>query len=273
MKLTGMKSWARGNPYGWNQEWIDMCGGMSWSIEWWKGEQSPVSNPKWFMRCYWQGDRDLNEFFSYIQQEELKLKSIHIANFGKLKDLFPVLDWEIDEEEFYFSVRVKTKHGGGNSASPVSLKDDGFEDMKKWLAAKAWKKETKIQLMAKYPFLYFAPDSSSSSGPTSPGMAAIIGYGGTQWKVFLTYEYEGRDCCGTSTGYYFEWPITQETAKRLSELNQESEQSQQDGWFFCTVCQIAKPRHEYGYYYFAETRCKDCLEPVWEKCARAETYN
>lgn len=273
IKLTGM-TWSYTSPSGWTQKHADFSPGVNWGIEWWKDEQPPVPNKKWRMRCYWQGDRDFDAFFLYIQQEEAKLKATHIANFAKLKELFPVLDWELDEEELFFSVRVKTEYGGGSGASPVSLKDDDFEAMETWLSTKAWKKETKSQLRDKYPFLFFAPDSDPNSTEVSPGMQAVIG-AGMMWKVFLASfnEYTNEDYCSTSTGYYFEWPIIEEAHKKIAILNQESEKSRQGDWFFCTVCQVAKPRSEYGYYYFAETRCKDCLEPAWEKRARAETYN
>ena len=269
-----MGNWAFGfNSYGWGQKWIDTSPGKRWGIEWWKEEQPPIPNPKWPMRCYWQGDRDLPTFWAYLQQEETRLKSVHKINFAKLQGLFPVLDWEITEEEFFFAVRVRTNYGGsGSGASPVSLEDKHFEDMKQWLSAKAWKREKKAQLSATYPFLYFAPDSSPNSVETSPAMQAFIG-AGTQWQVFTLVDDEWGKRCGTAIGFFFEMPMDSDIIRKLQGLNRESEKAQQEGWFFCSVCQIAKPRSEYGYYYFAETRCQDCLDPAWEKRAREETYN
>lgn len=273
-KLSGMGSFSRCNPYGWNQKWIDRSPGVSWGIEWWKDEQLPVPNPKWRQCCYWQGDRDLPTFFAYIQREETQRKEIHMMNFAKLKELFPILDWDVTEENFYFAVRVKTQYGGGSGASPVSLSDEHFEDMKQWLSGKAWKKKKKEQLRAVYPFLFFAPDSSPDAVETSPAMQAFIG-AGSMWKVFLSSynEYTDEDYCSTSTGYFFEMPMDIITMKKLRALDQESKKARRKGWFFCTICQIAKPQVEYGYYFFAETRCKNCLDPAWEKRARAETYN
>ncbi len=59
----------------------------------------------------------------------------------------------------------------------------------------------------------------------------------------------------------------------LRRLNKEAEKACQPDWFFCSECQSAKPMSEYGHFYFADTRCKDCVTPEWLRRAKAENYN
>jgi len=267
-KLTGMNEGITSN--GRTQSYIDMVGGMSRGIEWWKEDQPPTANPKWNKPLYYQGDMSLPVFFAHIQEQEKQRKVLHVANFDKFKGLFPNLEWEIFEDETCIWVRVKIVYHGGFGAKPISLLDSSFEVMSQRLAVLSSEKETKEKLQFEYPYLSFNPNGSSSN-EQSPAMTAIIGNGDSgKWSVFLA-SYD--NIAGPSAGYRFEFPMTDKISEKLSALNIESKKHRQKGWFFCTVCQVAKSRDEYGYYYFSETRCKDCLEPAWEARARAETYN
>lgn len=69
------------------------------------------------------------------------------------------------------------------------------------------------------------------------------------------------------------FPLTDENWIALHALNQRAAPALQDDWFFCAQCQTAKPRSEFGYSYFAENRCKECVTPEWLRAAKAETYN
>lgn len=68
------------------------------------------------------------------------------------------------------------------------------------------------------------------------------------------------------------FPLTDENWIALHALNQRAAPALQDDWFFCAQCNTAKPRSEFGYSYFAENRCKDCVTPEWLRAAKAETY-
>jgi hypothetical protein len=61
----------------------------------------------------------------------------------------------------------------------------------------------------------------------------------------------------------------------LDEINAEAIKANQDGWFYCTRCNKAYPREQYGYYWFSETRCKSCCDAdkSWLRSAQSESYN
>jgi hypothetical protein len=65
------------------------------------------------------------------------------------------------------------------------------------------------------------------------------------------------------------------TNELLASLNDEAAKAKQDGWFYCSKCHTAKPRSEYGFFYFAGNYCKDCqtANPDLYRRAMAETYN
>lgn len=61
----------------------------------------------------------------------------------------------------------------------------------------------------------------------------------------------------------------------IGKLNLKAGFARQDDWFWCSRCRDAKPRTEYGYFYFAGNYCKTCQveNPEHYKKAQAESYN
>ena len=61
----------------------------------------------------------------------------------------------------------------------------------------------------------------------------------------------------------------------LDHLNAEAGKALQDGWFWCSNCDVAKPESEYGYFHFAGKYCRSCRDknPQKYKEARSESYN
>lgn len=111
----------------------------------------------------------------------------------------------------------------------------------------------RIEFMEKYPYLYpyvplYPPHDIND--------------------VYIAHYYRGKVYDGYAVGHK---PLTPE---RLVYLNEQGRLCVEHDWFFCQRCDIAKPRTEYGYYYFASTLCKDCCDkdPEWLRNARNETY-
>lgn len=274
-KMSGVRI---DNPYGFSQEWIDTIenprGGL---VHWWKDESPPVIPDSW-TAWYWQGGRSSQKFYSDLQTAELARKQEYQANFERFREKYPNLEWQITDEPYFFMVWCITRYGGGSSGTPIPLTDARYATADTLLAAKSQVKQWKQDLMAEYPFLWFDPGANSQLPMVTPAMQNVIGGGDpTRWAVYTRYycDYTKEWRCGTTFRFSFTLPLTAATVKALTTFNAQAEQANQDGWFLCSVCQRAYPRSDYGYYYFAETRCKTCLEadPKWEKQARAETYD
>ena len=78
---------------------------------------------------------------------------------------------------------------------------------------------------------------------------------------------------GEAVNWQANFPLTEEHWDALHTLDKKAAQARQPDWFFCAQCSTAKPWSEFGYSYFAERRCKDCVTPEWLRRAKAETYN
>ena len=61
----------------------------------------------------------------------------------------------------------------------------------------------------------------------------------------------------------------------LDILNEQVGEALQEDWFWCSHCDVPKPKSEYAYFYFAGKYCKKCRseDPAAYKRALAETYN
>lgn len=77
---------------------------------------------------------------------------------------------------------------------------------------------------------------------------------------------------GEAVNWQANFPLTEEHWDALHTLDKKAAQARQPDWFFCAQCSTAKPWSEFGYSYFAERRCKDCVTPEWLRRAKAETY-
>ena len=68
------------------------------------------------------------------------------------------------------------------------------------------------------------------------------------------------------------WEYTEE---EFVFLNEEARKANQEGWFFCTGCGVAKPDEEYSYFHFAGRYCLKCKEADLRAYREAinENYN
>jgi len=114
--------------------------------------------------------------------------------------------------------------------------------------------ETELAMSATYPSLYFSVNGDYAT-------------------VWVKREIDGIVHDGTAVGT-FDLRVSN-IKELLRYANSQATIARAEGHFYCTGCQKAYPREEYGYYYFAAVMCKTCLaaNPEWERRARAESYN
>lgn len=94
-----------------------------------------------------------------------------------------------------------------------------------------------------------------------------------RYKISIWVRRGERD--GEAAGKYFLLPLNEDDMAWLHNANKEAKQANEPGWFYCTRCQKAYPKEQYGYFYFAGKRCKQCLvdDPAWFREAQQERYN
>lgn len=114
--------------------------------------------------------------------------------------------------------------------------------------------EIKVNFQKKYPFLH-------------PGVFQ------DKRVSSLWVERNGRDAEAMPSPKNREtWEYTEE---EFVFLNEEARKANQEGWFFCTGCGVAKPDEEYSYFHFAGRYCLKCKEADLRAYREAinENYN
>lgn len=144
-----------------------------------------------------------------------------------------------------------------NMSFNVSKDDEQAEDK---IAEENLKTAKENLLSAMYPYLYF-----SVHGFVNVWVCRIYHH------TYPTDRYVRSD--HASVRFNFQYPPDEAANQKLTELNEQAKLASQEGMFFCTKCQTAKPKAEYGGFYFAEQRCKGCADSDWLKTAREETYD
>jgi hypothetical protein len=159
----------------------------------------------------------------------------------ELKQLYPLFDFERSRKDMVY-VHITDSQG--------LYIGESWHDCNEYLSAEHRIKEIRLDWAAKYPGLYFWI-SRDTLLPTSA------------WV-----NRDGHD--GEGIGYDGDYLLA-----HLDEINAEAIKANQLGWFYCTHCNRAYPREDYGYYYFAETRCKSCCDAdkSWLRSAQSESYN
>lgn len=117
-----------------------------------------------------------------------------------------------------------------------------------------------------FPYLCIKVFKARAILPGSPNTEEVFEIG-----VWVRRGERSQEAAGKSLLF----PLNEDDMAWLHNANKEAKQANEPGWFYCTRCQKAYPKEQYGYFYFAGKRCKQCLidDPAWFREAQQERYN
>jgi hypothetical protein len=224
---------------------------------WWSGEEAPdfsdVKQP-----YYWQDNLSNEDFLKVVLLKEAERILLEQKFYREhVKDKFKFLRFE--ESNYNGNWWVRINYGGGHkSAGYFFSPHEQVETMEK-LKRENTKARKNAGLEKRYKFLVFGFYKKVSV-----------------WTRRMDIEdYDGRRHSGASTHFEFSYPPTKVDIKELDRLNAEAEIASDESHFFCSTCQKAYHKDDYGFFYFATKRCRKCVDsdPKWLAAAKAERYN
>lgn len=278
LKLTlqrmGAKRFRHPERQGINQYNID-DGYLLSGIQWWSGEGEPnlrhVRRPQ---STYVQKvDENVWELGARILDNETALNAERDQFATRLAADMPLFKFSNDVGQWTTTIRVSTINTDVtvyNSPNPEEFDEiyDALSREYMWKLRINW-------VRSQYPHFHIAlfDYSNPSHTPTF------------SFWIKRTLE-DGRTMDGASLGIgRIAYPITEAEKELLGCLHEEATKVNESNgaMFYCTHCQKALPREEYGGFWFVSIRCKKCAElPVnigmnktvtWRQAAAAETYN
>lgn len=201
---------------------------------------------------FWQDKMTVPQFYRYIVKR-LAYRRWHKERIHTLlTDIYPNTHITIDHLCTH-SIGLKLHSRSGSTAYGTQRMNKGLGDF----TEAALLSEIMDELMEAYPSLRFG-----------------VMYPWVEWhRTNLVSAYVVGS--GTHTGWDGQWPLTGPAKAKLKKINTEAEKSLVDTHFYCTCCQKAYPKEEYGFFYFASRYCKQCGDdnPEFRKKAANERYN
>lgn len=189
----------------------------------------------------------------------------------KIMKEFPDFEYEVSDKQYSYYLRIV----GKSSKCPIIL-DKPYDEIMEQMTALSKQVDFIDSFVKNYPNLYFADGIGHS-------LREPVAYQNTTINVYILRMVNGERRDGTHTGYSFHRSEAsfEYNLNVLEELNKQAALANQEGWFFCTNCQEAYDSSNYGGFWFAATRCKECANlplphrpnKTWRQAAAEENYN